>query len=117
VRVREYIYMEYIHDAVSFLRYRHTCTRARALSLSEKRQTEPGTTNIIENVRPRDRKGYLNNCYQQNKEKIEEQIKVNEKNETYKIRLIRELKNGLIDIKTVTNPQLTSSSRHPLNIY
>ena len=49
---------------------------------------------------PRDRKEYLNNYYEKNKEKIKEQIKNNEKEKTYKIRLLREINNGLINIKT-----------------
>ncbi len=47
---------------------------------------------------PRDRKKYLNNYYEKNKEKIKEQVKNNEKEKTYKIRLLREINNGLINI-------------------
>jgi hypothetical protein len=50
---------------------------------------------------PRDRKQYLNEYYEANKDKIKGQIKKNEKNKTYKIRLLREINNGLINIKTV----------------
>jgi hypothetical protein len=50
---------------------------------------------------PRDRKQYLNAYYEKNKQKMKEQIKNNEKEKTYKIRLLREINNGLIDIKTV----------------
>ncbi len=50
---------------------------------------------------PRDRKAYLNEYYEKNKEKMKEQIKNNEKNKTYKMRLLRDINNGLINIKTV----------------
>jgi hypothetical protein len=50
---------------------------------------------------PRDRKQYLNDYYEKNKQKIKEQIKNNEKDKTYKIRLLREINNGLINISTV----------------
>ena len=36
-----------------------------------------------------------------NKQKIKEQVKNNETEKTYKIRLLREINNGLINIKTV----------------
>jgi hypothetical protein len=55
---------------------------------------------------PRDRKQYLNDYYEKNKEKIKEQIKNNEKEKTYKIRLLREINNGLINIKTVRKSTL-----------
>ena len=44
---------------------------------------------------------YLKNYYQENKQKIKEQIKNNNQIKTYKVRILRELNNGLIDIKTV----------------
>jgi hypothetical protein len=50
---------------------------------------------------PRDRKQYLNDYYEKNKQKIKEQVKNNEKEKTYKIRLLREINNGLINISTV----------------
>jgi hypothetical protein len=50
---------------------------------------------------PRDRKPYLNDYYEKNQEKMKEQVKKNEKDKTYKIRLLREINNGLINIKTV----------------
>jgi hypothetical protein len=50
---------------------------------------------------PRDRKQYLTEYYEKNKQKMKEQIKNNEKDKTYKIRLLREINNGLIHIKTV----------------
>ena len=49
---------------------------------------------------PRDRKAYLNDYYEWNKE-IKEQIKKNGKEKTYKIRLLRELNNGLMNIDSV----------------
>jgi hypothetical protein len=57
-------------------------------------------------TRPRDRKEYLNNYYEKNKEKIKEQVKNNEKEKTYKIRLLREINNGLINISTVRKSTL-----------
>ena len=50
---------------------------------------------------PRDRKAYLNEYYEKNKEKMKEQIKNKEKNKTFKMRLLRDINNGLINIKTV----------------
>jgi hypothetical protein len=50
---------------------------------------------------PRDRKQYLNDYYEKKKQKMKEQIKNNEKEKTYKIRLQREINNGLINISTV----------------
>ena len=55
---------------------------------------------------PRDRKQYLNDYYERNKQKIKEQVKNNEKEKTYKIRLLREINNGLINISTVRKSTL-----------
>jgi hypothetical protein len=55
---------------------------------------------------PRDRKQYLNDYYEKNKQKMKEQIKNNEKEKKYKIRLLREINNGLISIKTVRKSTL-----------
>ena len=55
---------------------------------------------------PRDRKQYLNDYYEKNKQKMKEQIKNNEKEKTYKIRLLREINNGLINISTVRKSTL-----------
>ena len=41
-----------------------------------------------------------------NKQKIKEQVKNNETEKTYKIRLLREINNGLINIKTVRKSTL-----------
>ncbi len=57
-------------------------------------------------TRPRDRKEYLNDYYEKNKQKIKEQVKNNEKEKTYKIRLLREINNGLINISTVRKSTL-----------
>jgi hypothetical protein len=38
----------------------------------------------------------LNNYCERNQQKIKEQIKKNEKDKTYKVRLLREINNGLI---------------------
>ena len=55
---------------------------------------------------PRDRKQYLNDYYERNKQKIKEQVKNNEKDKTYKVRLLREINNGLINISTVRKSTL-----------
>jgi len=55
---------------------------------------------------PRDRKQHLNDYYEKNKEKIKEQVKNNEKEKTYKIRLLREINNGSINISTVRKSTL-----------
>jgi hypothetical protein len=55
---------------------------------------------------PRDRKQYLTDYYVKNKQKMKEQIKNNEKEKTYKIRLLREINNGLINISTVRKSTL-----------
>ena len=55
---------------------------------------------------PRDRKQYLNDYYEKNKQKMKEQIKNNQKEKTYKIRLLREINNGLINISTVRKSTL-----------
>jgi hypothetical protein len=73
-------------------------------------QASPEVKNIIQpkekpNV-PRDRKAYLNECYERNKQKMKEQIKNKKKEKTYKIRLLREINNGLIEIKTVRKSKL-----------
>ena len=71
------------------------------------RQETETEKKIIEEVkRPRDRKAYLNVYYQQNKDKIKDQIKKNEQNKTCKIRMLRELNNGLIEIKKLLEHQL-----------
>jgi len=71
------------------------------------RQETETEKKIIEEVkRPRDRKAYLNVYYQQNKDKIKDQIKKNKQNKTCKIRMLRELNNGLIEIKKLLEHQL-----------
>jgi hypothetical protein len=71
------------------------------------RQETETEKKIIEEVkRPRDRKAYLNVYYQQNKDKIKDQIKKNEQNKICKIRMLRELNNGLIEIKKLLEHQL-----------
>jgi hypothetical protein len=48
----------------------------------------------------------LNNYCERNQQKIKEQIKKNEKDKTYKVRLLREINNGLINISTVRKSTL-----------
>jgi hypothetical protein len=68
----------------------------------EKTEQEPDNKNVIEKIQePRDRKQFLKNYYKNNEEKIIDQIKNNENDENYYIRLVREINNGLIDFKTV----------------
>ena len=73
-------------------------------------QAPPEVKNKIETKQkpnvPRDRKEYLNNYYEKNKQKMKEQIKNNEKEKTYKIRLLREINNGLINITSVRKSTL-----------
>ena len=52
---------------------------------------------------PRDRKQYLNDYYEKNKQKMKEQIKNNEKEKTYKIRLLRELITDSLILKPLEN--------------
>jgi hypothetical protein len=44
-------------------------------------------------------KNIIKNYYEQNKHKIKEQIKSNHQKKTYKVIILREINNGLIDIK------------------
>ena len=54
---------------------------------------------------PRDRKAYLNNYYEKNKAKIQQQTKSNEKEKTCK-KILREINNGLNHIKAVRKSTL-----------
>ena len=94
-------------------------TREITINDNNKQKITKSDKNIIEKVnRPRDRKEYLNEYYQNNKDKIKEQIKENEKNKTYRIRLLREINHSLIDIKTVrASRKLINIFLNELNIY
>jgi len=59
---------------------------------------------------PRDRKQYLENCYKNNEEKFIDQIQDNDNDESYYRRLIREIDNGLIDIKPLEHQQLKNTT-------
>lgn len=74
-------------------------------NVDKKTKTEQQQTKTTQTTQqtPRDRKLYLNEYYEKNKQKIKEQIKNNEKEKTYKITLLREISNGLINFKTVRN--------------
>jgi type VI protein secretion system component Hcp len=58
---------------------------------------------------PRDRKIYLNEYYEKNTQKMKEKIKNNEKEKTCKLRLLREINNGLNNIKPVRASTLAKS--------